>query len=122
MPPVCKVRVNWTFRPIKYLFNACLDVLNGYVGYHSWDVTLQQIAASDFYVVSVIIVHSCNGILIYREALLRAGVGESIGFRVYQAVVFHLLLANLQAVPENENSDLDWCHNLHHLLQSDLCA
>ena len=33
-----------------------LDVSNGYIGYQSWDVTLGQVAASDFYVVSVIFV------------------------------------------------------------------
>ncbi len=99
-----------------------LDVLNGYVGYHSWDVTLEQIAASDFYVVSVVVVHASNGRLIYREALLRAGVGEPTGSRVHQAVLFHSLLASLQASPDNENSNLERRHNLHHFLRLDLCA
>ena len=107
---------------LKYLFDVYLDVLDGYVGYHSWDVTLGQIAASDFYVVSVVVVHASNGRLIYGEAFLRAGVGEPTGFRVHQAVLFHSLLASLQASPNNENSNLDWRHNLHPFLRLDLCA
>ena len=45
-----------------------------------------------------------------------------IGFRVHQAIIFHPLLAHLQASPENENSDLDWRCNLYYLLCFDLCA
>ncbi len=72
--------------------------------------------------VSVIVVHSLKWILISREVLLRAGFSEHPGSRVYQAVIFHSLLAHFQAVPENENRNLGWNHNLHHLLRPYLCA
>lgn len=53
MRPVYEVCVNGFPDLSKNLFDVYLDVLSGYVGYHSWDVTLGQVAASDFYVVSV---------------------------------------------------------------------
>ncbi|KAL9136955.1 MAG: hypothetical protein Q9175_001835 [Cornicularia normoerica] len=34
---------------VTYYASCVRDVNNGYVGYHSWDVTLGQVAASDFY-------------------------------------------------------------------------
>ncbi len=86
MPPVCEVHVIGLSDPSKYLSNVCLDVLIGFVGI-------------DFIMVSVIVVYSSNGILNYREALLRAGVAEPTGSRVHQAVLFHSSLANVQAVP-----------------------
>lgn len=36
---------------------------DGYIGYHSWDVTLGQVAASDFYVVSVVLVPPLHAML-----------------------------------------------------------
>lgn len=51
----------------KCLLNVHLDVLDGYVGYHSWDVSQGQVAASQFYVVSLIFVRMYNGLLSYGE-------------------------------------------------------
>ena len=106
----------------NYLSDVSSDVLNGYVGYHSWEVTVGQVAASDFYVVNIVFVHEYNAVLTYRQALLRAGIGESTGSRVCETVVFHPLLAGLQASPEIENSHLDWRHNLYLVLRFDFCA
>lgn len=39
---------------VIYYATCVRDVLSGYVGYHSWDVTLGQVAASDFYVLSYV--------------------------------------------------------------------
>ncbi|CAD6593060.1 MAG: hypothetical protein ASARMPRED_006953, partial [Alectoria sarmentosa] len=39
---------------VTYYALCVKDVLNGYVGYHSWDVTLGQVAASDFYMLSYV--------------------------------------------------------------------
>ena len=44
-------------RPIRALSNVYLNVLNGYVGYHSWDVTLGQVEASDFYMIGLTFVN-----------------------------------------------------------------
>ena len=51
----------------KCLFNVYSDVLNGYVGYHSWDVSQGQVAASQFYVVSLIFVSMYKVLLTYGE-------------------------------------------------------
>lgn len=82
-------------RPIRALFNVYLDVLNGYIGYHSWDVTLGQVGASDFYMVSIAFIYESNAILTYGKALLRAGIDMPTGFRVHQIVLLHPLLAHL---------------------------
>ena len=51
----------------KCLLNVYSDVLNGYVGYHSWDVSQGQVAARQFYVVSLIFVRMDEVLLIYGE-------------------------------------------------------
>lgn len=38
-----------------------LDILTGHGGYHSWDVTAGQVAASDLYLASDILVHDFDG-------------------------------------------------------------
>ena len=43
------------------IFDAYLDVRNGYVGYHSWDVTIGEVAVSDFYLVGIVPVYGFNG-------------------------------------------------------------
>ena len=51
----------------KCLLNRYSDVLDGYVGYHSWDVSQGQVVASQFYVVSLIFVRMYKGLLTYGE-------------------------------------------------------
>ena len=69
--PLRKRYVKREFSPgSDFPFDAYLDVLNGYVGYHSWDVTLGQVAASDFYMVSTVFVHYSNGNTDMRESSL----------------------------------------------------
>ena len=60
--PLCKTYVSIGFPDrLEHLFNVYLDVLKGYVGYHSWDVTIGQVAASDFYMASNVLAHGFKG-------------------------------------------------------------
>ena len=36
-------------------FMTFSDVLTGYLGYHSWDVTLGQVLSSDYYMVNIVL-------------------------------------------------------------------
>ena len=84
-------------RPIRALSNVYLDVLNGYVGYHSWDVTLGQVGASDFYMVGLTFVNGSTTILTCSKALLHAGIDMPTSSRIHQTVLLHSVLAYLQA-------------------------
>ena len=98
------------------------DVLTGYLGYHSWDVTLGQVAGSDFYMVNIVPAQWYNAIADKQEAFVRAGTGCSLGFRFHKSVVFHPLFPDLQACSECACGDLAWRRSMHCVLHSSFCA
>ena len=64
---LCKRYVGMSLGRQNCLLNLYSDALDGYVGYHSWDISQRQVAASQFYVVSLIFVRMYKGLLTYGE-------------------------------------------------------